>query len=191
MKKRVVISLNPNQHPGAGNHASAGQYQENAHRQGQNQHHYGGLHGSFGYQDEQNGQNVHISQNNAGTSTLLPAVIPSIDPVPETPKKGFSLANLTNMANMKEIKGFVDRMGGLDGILATMTKVQKVVGSVSQMAPMVKVLFGSFGKKKSSSSDENNGEWKPKHRKRRKPGTGSGRPKGSAGRRRSGAKRRR
>jgi hypothetical protein len=81
---------------------------------------------------------------------------------------GFSLPNLT------EIKGFVDRIGGIDGIVSTVAKVQKVVTSVSQMAPLVKVLWGSFGKKSATVSDDDNGEWKPKRRKRRKAGTSSG-----------------
>lgn len=86
---------------------------------------------------------------------------------------GFSLANLS------EIKGYIDRMGGIDGILSTVTKVQKVMSSVSQMAPLVKVLMGSFGKKSAAASgdDSGSGEWRPKRRKRTKtsPSTGGGR----------------
>lgn len=136
--------------------------------------------------------NVHISQTQASPS-LLPAIVqpqlPDLTAAP--PKKGFSLSNLTSLANLNEIKGFVDRMGGIDGILSTVTKVQKVVGSISQMAPMVKVLFGSFGKKSISQDDENNSDRKPAaRRKRRRTGTGSGRPKTGNGRRRSSKRRR-
>jgi len=79
---------------------------------------------------------------------------------------GFSLPNLG------EIKGFVDRLGGIDGILNGVTKVQKVVSSVSQMAPLIKVLLGSFSTKKKKEEDEID-EWKPRPRKRRKSGSGS------------------
>lgn len=76
---------------------------------------------------------------------------------------GFSLSGLS------DIKGLVDRMGGIDGILSTVQKVQKVVSSVSQMAPLVKVLLSSFKKSSSDDSDDDSAaEWKPTKRKRRK-----------------------
>ncbi|WP_138755886.1 hypothetical protein [Paenibacillus sinopodophylli] len=102
---------------------------------------------------------------------ILPAVMQeaAVETTASSKASGFSLASLG------EIKGFVDRIGGIDGILTTVTKVQKVMSSVSQMAPLVKVLMGSFSKKSDSSSeDEGDGEWKPKRRKRRKPSSGSG-----------------
>lgn len=81
---------------------------------------------------------------------------------------GFSLPNLT------EIKGFVDRIGGIDGIVSTVQKVQKVMTSVSQMAPLVKVIWGSFGKKSATVSEDDDDGGKPKRRKRRKAATSSG-----------------
>ncbi|GKU80517.1 hypothetical protein L3i20_v249140 [Paenibacillus sp. L3-i20] len=130
---------------------------------------------------------VHIS-NTSPSQSLLPAVVHHstnqlTETNIETPKKGFSLANLASHANLTEIKGFVDRMGGLDGILTTVTKVQKVVSSVSQIAPLVKVFMGSFGKK-SASNDDSNKEWKPRRRKKRKSGSGSTGPKNGSGSRR-------
>ncbi|NIK77995.1 hypothetical protein FHS15_003133 [Paenibacillus castaneae] len=111
---------------------------------------------------------------------ILPVVLPekAADLVDSTTpaKTGFSLASLG------EIKGYLDRLGGIDGILSTVTKVQKVMSSVSQMAPLVKVLMGSF-KKSSSDSDDDDGEWKPKRRKRRKPRTGTGSGKSQVRRR--------
>ncbi|MDQ8733915.1 tyrosine protein kinase [Paenibacillus sp. LHD-38] len=106
------------------------------------------------------------------TQDILPAVIPEstaelIETTASSKAGGFSLASLG------EIKGYIDRIGGIDGILTTVTKVQKVMSSVSQMAPLVKVLMGSFSKKSSSDSDDDDGEWKPKRRKRRKPSSGS------------------
>lgn len=122
----------------------------------------------------------------------LPAILPAGDGAAldsaAAPAKGggFSLGNLN------EIKGFVDRMGGIDGILNTMTKVQKVVGSVQQFAPLMKVLMGSFGSKKgaastASDSGSDGGEWRPpsRRRRRRRRAGGSGRtPSGRPRRRR-------
>ncbi len=82
------------------------------------------------------------------------------------------------MPSLTEIKGFVDRIGGLDGILTTVGKVQKVVSSVSQMAPLVKVILGSFKKDSGSDAADDDIEVVPKKRKRRR------KPTGSAGRRR-------
>lgn len=64
---------------------------------------------------------------------------------PSPASSGFSLASLAKYANVDEWKGLVDRFGGLDGILSTVTTVQKVISTVGQIAPMVKV-FGSLGK---------------------------------------------
>lgn len=54
--------------------------------------------------------------------------------------------------NLGQVKGFVDKMGGIDGIVSTMTRVQKMVSSFQQMAPMLKLLMGSFGGAKTASS---------------------------------------
>ncbi|CAM4488823.1 tyrosine protein kinase [Paenibacillus tarimensis] len=119
-------------------------------------------------------------------SPNLPAVIPSADAAPTGGKGGFSLANLG------ELKGLIDRMGGLDGILGTMTKVQKLFSNVQQMAPMLKLLMGSIGKKSAASvlSDDDEGEWRPSRRRRRRKtrrrsGTG-----GTGSRRKSKSRRR-
>jgi hypothetical protein len=107
----------------------------------------------------------------------LPVVIPAtaaemVETTTPAKAGGFTMPSMT------EIKGFVDRLGGLDGILSTVGKVQKVVSSVSQMAPLVKVLMGSFKKDSSSDTSDDDVEVVPKKRKRRK------KPTGSAGRRR-------
>lgn len=73
------------------------------------------------------------------------------DTKPASSSSGFSLASLTKYANIDELKGLVDRFGGLEGILSTVTTVQKVVSTVGQIAPMVKVVTGVLGKKNSSS----------------------------------------
>jgi hypothetical protein len=73
---------------------------------------------------------------------------------------GFSLANV-------DFKGIIDRMGGIDGVIATITKMQKVMSSVQQMAPMLKLLT-NFGKKKGASVLSDDDEWKPRRRRRRR-----------------------
>lgn len=66
---------------------------------------------------------------------------------------GFNLASLAKYANIDELKGLVDRFGGLEGILSTVTTVQKVVSTVGQIAPMVKVFSGVLGKNKNSGGE--------------------------------------
>ncbi len=182
---------------GSGQRNVNGSEQGYAHRQGQSvlNRPYSGLHGGF-HHDDAPRQQLHQayrpqpqpqqpqmaqlpadqSQLREGSSNMLPSVIPQsqgqlLPAPPASSGKGFSLANLTKYANLTEIKGFVDRMGGLDGILSTVTKVQKVVGSVSQMAPLVKVFMGSFGKKSESKESggysNGGGLSRPKPRKRR------------------------
>ncbi|TXK83589.1 aminotransferase [Paenibacillus sp. N3.4] len=64
-----------------------------------------------------------------------------------------SSSNPLSGLSLKQISGFVDRMGGIDGIIGSMGKVQKFMTSFQQMAPMMKTLIGSFGKGKVNSSD--------------------------------------
>ncbi|WP_052737002.1 hypothetical protein [Paenibacillus algorifonticola] len=119
------------------------------------------------------------------SQTIVPATAAELAESVAPAKGGaFSLANLG------EIKGFVDRLGGLDGILTTVTKVQKVMSSVSQMAPLVKVIMGSFGKKGAAddATTDDLEEFIPNKRKRRKSGSGSA--TGPASRRRRRKRRR-
>ncbi|EFM10726.1 conserved hypothetical protein [Paenibacillus curdlanolyticus YK9] len=93
---------------------------------------------------------------------------------------GFSLEKLG------ELKGVVDRLGGIDGILNSMTKMQKIVANVQSMAPLVKVLMGSFKKdakasKTGGDDDDDDLPVRPRRRKRRKSGAGA---KGTTPRRR-------
>lgn len=86
------------------------------------------------------------------------------------------LGNLGNLANMDQIKGIVDRMGGIEGIMSSMGKVQKIVANFQQMAPMIKLVMGSFGKGKGSSgaqaAEEDAALYTP--RRRRKKSTSGG-----------------
>lgn len=81
------------------------------------------------------------------------------------------LGNLGSLANMEQIKGIVDRMGGIDGIVNSMGKVQKVMQGFSQMAPMVKLVMGGFGKGKGNAAgalaaEEDAALYTPKRRKK-------------------------
>jgi hypothetical protein len=54
--------------------------------------------------------------------------------------------------NFNQIKGIIDRMGGIDGVMGHVGRIQKFIQSMQQMAPMFKVLMGSFGSKASTTS---------------------------------------
>ncbi|MFD2114332.1 hypothetical protein ACFSTH_00890 [Paenibacillus yanchengensis] len=135
----------------------------------------------------------HFTNNSPSTATISHAAAPYLLPrPPELPlpeatnaiveqstdiplqqdaekASGFSLAKLGKMANMTEIKRVVDRMGGLDGILTTVTKAQKIMTSVSQMAPLVKVFFGSFGSKNNNNNEHSSEQTAlPAQRRRRR-----------------------
>ena len=164
------------------------------HRAGQSQYgnEFTGLHGGYGYDSSPSNLYTSSHQDN-----LMPVVLPNQqqvlnnpNPTPSKPG-GFSLDKLASFANLNEIKGFVDRMGGLDGILSTVTKVQKVVSSVTQMAPLVKVFMGSFGKNSSAQAAPSNSNARPRNPGRRRTGTGSGNGRRTGTTRRRGQARRR
>uniref|UniRef100_UPI000472F961 hypothetical protein n=1 Tax=Paenibacillus forsythiae TaxID=365616 RepID=UPI000472F961 len=62
-----------------------------------------------------------------------------------------NLGGLANLGNMDQIKGLIDRMGGIDGIVSSMGKVQKVMQGFQQMAPMFKLVMGGLGKGKAGA----------------------------------------
>jgi hypothetical protein len=87
-------------------------------------------------------------------------------------------SNILSGLNFNQIKGFVDRMGGVDGIIGTMGKVQKFMGTFKQMAPMLKVLFNGFGSKvKSTNGNYRKTRKRPiQHKRRRTSSTTRRRP---------------
>lgn len=93
-------------------------------------------------------------------------VAPAPVPTPASGSSGFSLANIG------ELKGMIDRFGGIDGIMSGIGKMQKVVGGIQQMAPMMKLVMGilPFGKGKSNNSaaDADYEEYTPPRRRKRK-----------------------
>lgn len=71
---------------------------------------------------------------------------------PQTPGVGGGSSGGSGFnLNLNQVKGFIDRMGGIDGIVGTMTRVQKMVSSFQQVAPMLKLLIGSFASAKASA----------------------------------------
>jgi hypothetical protein len=88
------------------------------------------------------------------------------------------LSSLKNM-NWKQL---VDQLGGIDGIVTRMNQVQKLVSTVQQFAPMLKMLSGSFGGRTplattEDSEDERMEARVPKRRKKRKNGASASRRK--------------
>ncbi|KRE50676.1 hypothetical protein [Paenibacillus sp. Soil724D2] len=85
---------------------------------------------------------------------------------------GGASSNPLSGLNLKQISGFVERMGGIDGIIGTMGKVQKFMSTFQQMAPMVKTILGSIGKGKVNSSADLEEILRPKRKRRKKSSSG-------------------
>jgi hypothetical protein len=81
--------------------------------------------------------------------------------------------------NMAQLKQFVDKMGGIEGLMAKMQQAQKMIATFQQFAPMAKLLLGSFGaaKAKSSEGDHDLDGLAPvkRRRRRKRRGTAKGR----------------
>ncbi|WP_051286859.1 hypothetical protein [Paenibacillus taiwanensis] len=113
------------------------------------------------------------------TSGLTPhnpssnAVVPYQAPV--TPVATAAAATSKSGFNIGDLKGIFDRMGGVEGIVSTMGKVQKVMQSVQQFAPMAKMLVGVFGKSKNKDNEDEEYFYKPTRRRRRRRPANTGR----------------
>jgi hypothetical protein len=59
-----------------------------------------------------------------------------------------------NLSNLGDLKAMVDRMGGIDGVLATMGKFQKFMATMQQVAPMIKLFIGKGGKAVTANSSK-------------------------------------
>lgn len=122
---------------------------------------------------------VPISPPAASPTTTATATTPvTVTATPKATGSGLSLPNIG------ELKDIVERLGGIDGILATVGKVQKVMQTFQQFAPMAKLIAGFLpgGKNKSNGDGDQMDEYKPRRRK-------SGSRKKSTGRRSSSRKR--
>lgn len=96
---------------------------------------------------------------------------PAAPYAPAAPSSGGSSGLLSNFS-MNDIKGFIDRMGGVEGILSTVGKVQKFAQTFSQFAPMVKLLIPKLG---ASNNDDDDYSYRPRRRRRRRGGRSGGR----------------
>ncbi|MCP1312487.1 hypothetical protein [Paenibacillus tyrfis] len=77
--------------------------------------------------------------------------------------------------NVEQVKAVIDKLGGVEGIVETFNKMQKMVQSVQQFAPMLKVLFNSFGKKDTAASKSGGNRSSTGRRRRRRRGPTQGR----------------
>lgn len=96
---------------------------------------------------------------------------PGLPAAPTAAGGGGGLSGLLNGFNLGQVKNIVDRMGGIDGIVSTVGKFQKIFGQIQQMQPMLKLLLNMVpGKSKSSGSSSagEEKEWQPRPRRRKR-----------------------
>lgn len=77
-------------------------------------------------------------------------------------------SNFLSNLNFKDIKGFIDRMGGIEGVMSTLTKVQKTMQTFQQMAPMLRLLLPKLGAKSTSLDDDDDYYQRRRRRRRRR-----------------------
>lgn len=84
--------------------------------------------------------------SSSAPSPLNSTAITPFNPVEEKPVNPVNTNTATkkDKFSINEIKQLIDRMGGIDGIVETISKIQKVMQSVSQVAPVAKLLMGSL-----------------------------------------------
>jgi hypothetical protein len=90
----------------------------------------------------------------------------SFQPAVVKPESNNLLSGLSGF-NFKDIKGFVDRMGGIEGVMSTLTKVQKTMQTFKQMAPMLKLLIPKLSGAESASLDDDDAYYRRRRRRRR------------------------
>jgi hypothetical protein len=110
--------------------------------------------------------------NTSGSGFPGQPPFPGFNGFPGVPGYGQSTALTTpstgagSSFNFNQIKGFIDRMGGIDGVMGHVSRIQKLIQSIQQMSPMLKVLMGSLGKAKTKSRLDGDGLAFPERRKR-------------------------
>ncbi|MFD0672261.1 aminotransferase [Cohnella sp. GCM10027633] len=123
----------------------------------------------------------------AQTFSGPPAEIHTPTVLPAAPAASGASALLSklpfNIQNLNDVKALVDRMGGIEGVIATAGKVQKFMSTVQQVAPLIKLFMGKKGSSSSSSGvstsrprrrRRTSAKRKPAARKRAGAGSGSG-----------------
>ncbi|WP_425325089.1 oligopeptidase [Paenibacillus dendritiformis] len=128
----------------------------------------------------------------SGYTPYPEAPIVPFNAVAETPIEVAAQPDKKLLGNfsMGDLKSMIDKLGGIDGIVDTMGKVQKIMSSVQQIMPVAKMFMGTLlpgkgGGKKLSTAD---GGDDAAPRRRRRYSSGSPRS-GSGNRRRSTARR--
>jgi len=91
---------------------------------------------------------------------------PFLPAATQTPSQSGS--GLLSNINFKDIKAIIDRMGGIEGIISTVSKVQKVMQTLQQFGPMLKLLIPKLGTKKAIEPDDDLEDY-PIRRRRRRP----------------------
>ncbi|MDT9726894.1 hypothetical protein DUZ99_18100 [Xylanibacillus composti] len=67
------------------------------------------------------------------------------------------------------MKQMIDRLGGIDGIMNTVTKLNKMMQTFQQMGPMLKLLAGSFLPKAATNDADDDYDFdRPRRRRRRR-----------------------
>jgi hypothetical protein len=90
------------------------------------------------------------------------------------------------LGSLGNIRQLIDRMGGLDGVLENVSKIQKIMNTVQQMAPMMKLLMNNGKSATAASKWDETDEYVPRRRRRRRRRrSGSSRRKAAARRKRS------
>lgn len=59
-----------------------------------------------------------------------------------------------NKFNWNDLKAFVDKMGGIEGIMSSLNKMNSIIQNVQKMAPMIRLLASTFAAKKTASTNE-------------------------------------
>lgn len=121
-----------------------------------------------------------------------PVPVSAVVPAPANSSSGglASLLGGLNLSNL-DVKGIIEKMGGIDGLVANAGKVQKVMQGFQQLAPMVSLLTGVFGKKGSAASANSINSNSSGYRPRRRRSSSSRRRSGSRRPSTAGRKRRR
>lgn len=122
-----------------------------------------------------------------------PVPVSAITPAPTNSSSSGGLASLLSGLNLSnlDIKGIIEKMGGIDGLVANMGKVQKVMQGVQQLAPVMSLLTGVFGKKGKGASSNATHSINRKGSRSRRRRSGSSTKQGAGSRRPSSGKRRR
>lgn len=113
---------------------------------------------------------------------MNPSVVPSAQPA-NTTKPGL-------LSQLGDWKQMLDRVGGIDGVIGAVGKMQKLFSTMQQMAPLLRLLIGKGGAATAAGMSKDYGARRRRARKRKYAGRGAYRPyAGGAGRTRRSASR--